>query len=333
MNTFQISLFTKTGLSHMDGDRIIKPCEDAVSHASGRAGRVEVITLSDGCGNAPHAMEGAQTASAVAAEFVSDQFDELCEMSSYEREETILLEVRKALFKEAIKLNADISQFSCTLLIAALRDDGKGLYFHIGDGLIYSRRSDGSIELVSRYKHKYSNVTSFVTSVKTNCRTDLCNDTTSFLLTSDGSESFLLNRSRSSADLFVKLSHILPQERMYSEFSSFTDKITRLGAFDDISFITLSKNQEISDVFDELFCQSSSSAALRSAIFGGIKKRTAIRYAELIRLLAGSENGADIRSINKIMRSHSLRYARRRIEPLIRQGIIVYSNGRFYLDR
>ena len=333
MNQFLVCEYTKTGLSHIGDNGVMNPCEDAVSSLSDRTGRVKVITLSDGCGRVSHAREGACIASSIAADIVSSEFDELCEMTPQEREEVILLEVRRALFREALRLNADISEFSCTLLIAALRDDGKGMIFHIGDGLIYARSTDGSIRLLSKYKHKYSNVTSFVTSVRTNCKTEVLENISGFFLSSDGAEPFLMKNNNYYADLLVKLSHILPQDRMYSELKAYTVRLTENGMFDDASYITVSENKYVTDVFTELFCRKNSSEWLKKALFGGIDKNTLKKYAEIIVRISESANGADLRSLTDIMHTHTPVRTLKRIAPLVRQGIIIKDNGRFYLNR
>lgn len=330
MNNYYVTDYTRAGLSHVADTKNIRPCEDMVADCMDKSGNVCVIALSDGCGTASFAGKGAELAVRAGAEFSAENFDRLYAMTPSEREEAILFEIRKILFRNAMKLDADISDFSCTLLISALRNDGKGFYFHIGDGLIFARTSDGGIRLMSHYNHKYSNITSFVTSLKTNCITGVTDNVTAFFMTSDGAEPFLL-RNYKSAGLFIQLAHILPKNRMYSEFNTYTERIMRKGIYDDVSYITLSMNRDTPAVFRQMFCGND--RKLKNAMFGNIRPQTVEKYAVLIDMLAVSDNGISIKKVTKLMRTHRTPNTLRRLQPLVSQGIIIVRNSRCFINR
>lgn len=327
---FIVSEYTQAGLSHTQGKEE-KPCEDVVASLEDKSGQICVITLCDGCGTAKHAHDGAQVAASVAAEYTLTNFMRLYRMSNQNREESILYVVRKAMFQEAIKRKCDISDFSCTLLVAAHDSKRRAFYLHIGDGLIFCRFSNGKTSLLSRYTHKFYNSTSFVTSLKTRCHTEKLEDVTDFFLISDGPEPFLLDNDRHTrAKLFMQLPHILPLSQVRKELQAFTAIISKNGMYDDASYISSSiKNPTMT--FREMFCgKMNEDNEIRKAVFGKQKKQTLNKLAYIFDMIQNYPNGIPIEKITKLMYTHKKRYALKQLKHMIGMSMIKYENGRIY---
>lgn len=324
--------FHTTGAAYLGTAHLTsgKGCEDSTARGYDPVSGVQTIALSDGAGTASRAHTGAEITAQMAAVFAAKHFEMLYQADDGEREERILYQIRRALFQHALKEHVDISDFSATLLLAAMHPDGRGFYLHIGDGIIIGTGKNG-IQLLSSYDHQYANVTTFVTSVHTHCRTARTSGNISgFLLTSDGAEPYLMeeNIPAKRLILLMQLASIVPEERMEREYSALTNLLQQHGMHDDASFSTLTSNMEIGNTISTMH------PALRTALLGLPKqmKRSSLRKTgEVLGAIASAPSGMTISGLTRIWRTHHNSCTRQRLLPMIESGIIQYRDGRYYM--
>ncbi len=308
-----------------------KQCEDAIYRA-GSSNGVQAIALCDGAGSAAYARQGAELTAQTAAELAAKDFSALWKMSASKREKAILDVVLMKLYQRAKALETDISELSCTLLLAALDPaDGRGFTLHIGDGLIIGRNTNGQTRLLSYYRGRvHLNLTRFVTSIRTECVTARTSDITGFLLTSDGPEPYLANGRQllRTSSMLLDLSFLLPEQKMNSEYSSLIQKMKKHGMYDDASFITLTKNSAVESVFHTMHTK------LRKQLYGvseQTRRSTERQTAAMLSMLAQNPDGLSLHAVRQTLHVHKDRIAKERLRPMLRSGAVQFRGGRYYL--
>lgn len=148
-----------TGPSHSDRNL---PCDDAA--ASGLNGEWAVNVVCDGAGSALFGGEGAAIAS---REIVSKLLESLPRQSSALRLQTLIVEslanARELVNSRAVEVGSSISSFATTVVGSVCRS-GRGVIFHLGDGLAVVRGSENEIKTTSfGYPQEYANETFFLT--------------------------------------------------------------------------------------------------------------------------------------------------------------------------
>lgn len=330
-NRCSVCTFSTAGLAHLQRG---KDCEDAVHYEAGPDGTC-AVAMCDGAGSAAFAKDGAEICSKEAARLAAGSFDLLYRVTGSKREELIVNSVVKLLFQRALELNCDISELSCTLLLAAYAPDGRAFLLHIGDGLILGRTCGGEIQLLSRYEHEFLNATKFVTSGRTRCITRTFRNINGFLLMTDGvSEGCMLNSDgapRQTAQMMMQLSYLLPQEQMQKEYDMFSKRLQRAkhAAFDDISIASLSDRQQAAQVLCEL------KEPFRSRLFGlpqHLNQRMRKQYSALTSALY-KKNGLTAAEAASILHCHSRSVAKKRLERMRNKKgcILQYEAGRYFV--
>lgn len=122
----KISTAVQTGISHIQEGR---PCQDYVATADFESNRC--VAIADGAGGITHSEIGARLITKWAAQTFSQNFEDWFVLSEEQLKATLLDQSREYLSTQFSDVQAD-----CTLLIFAVKEDGRYLWVHIGDGVI-----------------------------------------------------------------------------------------------------------------------------------------------------------------------------------------------------
>ncbi|MEE5993285.1 MAG: PP2C family serine/threonine-protein phosphatase [Oscillospiraceae bacterium] len=253
-NFYHISDYCQVGTRHQNKGIA---CQDAVQAEYSTTANAAIAVLSDGAGSCECAEEGANITVHTTMEILSEYFDQLYEMPENEAVDFILTRIREKMAQSAKEQGfEDIMPFSATLLCAVLADDGRYLYFHVGDGMIAISDKKGNCQVVSTYHHKIaSNYTTFVTVEDTDYHFHKgVNEISSFLLVSDGPEIFLKygNVLTGKGDLLIQLSYFYQNHEMVSEMQALAEELQKYGMTDDASFVLITDKRYAEDVFSNL---------------------------------------------------------------------------------
>lgn len=102
-------------------------------------GTYKVCVLCDGAGSCTHGAEAAQLVSAVMADYLAENFRRaMTEPEEVIRREATLA-VAQAVSQKAAALACGEEALGCTILAAAMDENGRFCFFHLGDGCILGR--------------------------------------------------------------------------------------------------------------------------------------------------------------------------------------------------
>lgn len=150
--------FSQTGEYHKS---IGKDNEDAIKVVVN--GNYFYCVISDGAGCSEYAKEAAWCTVNAVADYCYNNGTSFFDSSRYFAAKQLVFDVQEALYNTAKKLNTELSQMMCTLVLLCINAETlQYTTIHIGDGLIAKKNND-SVEIVS-YPHNgiNSNITYFI---------------------------------------------------------------------------------------------------------------------------------------------------------------------------
>lgn len=122
-------IYSAPGLRHRNAGQ---PNEDAAEERI--CGRHRVVVLCDGASHCTHGRTAAQLTASAVAEYLACRFEHcLLEKEDVLRRELVHV-ISTVLTDAAHQSGADPSQFGCTLIGAAMDDQGRWCLLHLGDG-------------------------------------------------------------------------------------------------------------------------------------------------------------------------------------------------------
>lgn len=308
-----------------------QPCQDS-SYALYRK-KVAVAVVSDGAGAYENAEIGSKITAMNALKVMSDDFDEIYDMPEGYAVNHILSTIYAELERTADELECGISSLSATLVLVALHNDGRYIYFHVGDGIIATMDKNGQTRIISSYTHDIAdNVTTFVTVPDTdyNYGKGTQGNISSFMLMSDGTESFMAIRNSLTerGNIIMQLSHFLSEDYIRAELDSLVAYYQKRGMTDDSSFAFISDKRNCCPVLVNM------NPYIRKKLFGipvDANKKVISRYAELISLLV-EKDSVSIKKTMQILETHTITRTYKKIQHMIDSGFVGIEDNKLKIE-
>ncbi len=183
------------GRSHSANDL---PCQDRVYATA--PGKVSVVALSDGAGSCRYSHYGAEIVVKETCKLLGKRFHRLYGLTNEQIASKVLNKVLKKIKRKVKRLKAESTkEFSATLLFVAVSDT-RYILGHIGDGVIGQLIRD-RLNIISYPENgEYLNTTFFVTGSDAlkhmRIQKNIIEDTSGFILMSDGASESLYDRQR-----------------------------------------------------------------------------------------------------------------------------------------
>lgn len=308
------------------------PCQDK-TYSLERNG-ASVITLADGAGSAALSHHGAETATATAANFLADHFDELIANPDGQAVKEQLLSVVLDALEETAKSNqCDLPDLACTLLAAAIKYDSF-LLIHLGDGIVAMERNQ-QLKLASAPDNgEFANSTYFVTSKSALRHLKLFKGSTQglngFVLMSDGTADSFYHRKSGQLSKGVKklldLSVILSGRKFDSFLDDSFREVIRNNTQDDCSIAVIANQALADETYQGLDSTS------KYDLFGINPSNEAIaakRLNKFERILAALALQPS-RLVPLAKRLHiKKKYIKRDLDLLVKQGIATKDQGKY----
>jgi len=151
------------GSSHLDRGQ---PCQDSCAVASFESDgdNLLILVCSDGAGSAAHAEAGSKVACETVVASITGTMQSGRSLTLADRAMVIewLMQLRGTLSAEAARLETDVRELACTLLVAVV-GKSSALFAQIGDGAIVTSDKDSYRPVFWPQAGEYPNVTNFVT--------------------------------------------------------------------------------------------------------------------------------------------------------------------------
>lgn len=315
---FKTVSYSTVGTYH---ERIGRPCEDS-SYTLYKK-NVAIAVVSDGAGAYENSELGSKITAMIALKVMSDDFDEIYDMPEGYAVNHILGKIYAELEHTVDELECTMESLSATLVLVALHNDGRYIYFHVGDGIIASMDKKGQTKIISYYEHDIAdNVTTFVTIPDTdyNYGKGIQSNISSFMLMSDGAENFMVthNHLTERGNIIMQLSHFLSKDYILSELDLLTDYYKKRGMTDDSSFAFISDKRNCHSILSNM------NRYIRKKLLGipaDANREIIARYAELIRLLI-DEECVHINKAMQILKTHTVARTYNKIQTMVDVGFI-----------
>lgn len=122
--------------------------EDRVRIVQGRG--VTAAVVCDGAGSSRFGANAAEAVSRLLSALLAEDFEMLYRSSAEDVRLRVIQAVEQCLHRHSQDLSAPAWELACTILAAAVAEDGRCLCFHLGDGIILQKNgSDGPASVVS----------------------------------------------------------------------------------------------------------------------------------------------------------------------------------------
>lgn len=320
--------YYEMGVRHLKEDG---ECQDRALTAYRSENGVVAAAVSDGAGSYSYSQYGADIAVKIAVQKLTEHFDSLY----YAEESTFVLEmindIRDAFFQKAEKLGCEYYELSATLLCAAMAEDGRYLYFHVGDGVVIASDYEQRCWIMSQYEHTVgTNFTTFVTSKELIYQYDKGEGGFSgFFLCSDGPEEFFTDYDGACTpelEMLMQMSHLFPCQRMIEEIRVVTAHLKDNAMYDDASYAVIADKRYAGDV---LYRMTAEDRQLLLNASNPIRKRFLIQMKKTLDTLSQCD-GVTVDKLKRILHIHKKRYVRKRLACLQDTGVIYEKNNKFY---
>lgn len=329
IDLFSLYTYKSTGVKHLFKD---KPCEDSVSKKISKDRMVSAISVSDGAGSRKHSLEGSSLVSDTATTILVNNFEAIWKMSDDEASNFIISEVCKPLSIAADANGWLMDDMLATLICVAMHEDGRYIAFHVGDGVVVGYSKTNKATLLSQYNHEYaSHIVTFINAPNPTYKIIRGkNDYSSFLLTSDGAEPYLMPGGEVAAQAIMmqQASFILSTQDMKEYMDELTDTLkNECHADDDISFAIISDNRKIESVFNDM------NDELLEVLMDvrKIESRKKSEYSHLIKMLHYYPKGIHWKKLCREMYLHKKSRLYKKLNRLFPGEFIEFNNGRIYL--
>ena len=226
-----------------------KPCQDQVAFFQN--GSCVCLALCDGAGSYDDSQIAARIAVDQLSRYFAASFDEIFPLPAEDISSLIFMHA------DAISENYQIS-LNCTLLLAAMNEDGRCITAHIGDGYILSADDCGKREILSHPDNgEEENITWFLSSYDRMDRLRIQKSTytagTSIFLCSDGAGCSLVEKTHLTvAKAITTISHWMQQydgDSVSSQLQIELEEAFRLHSKDDMSLAVLTLLNEESCLY------------------------------------------------------------------------------------
>ena len=234
----------QTGTRHLAAG---VPCQDSVHVIQNRDGIF--AALADGAGSVRDSELAAEAVTRALTSFLANAPDLLFRLPEEELQEKVIGICTEAVAKAAPWISAD-----CTLLAAALRNNGDVLLMHLGDGVILSLSDTlGNAVFSPPENGETVNHTYFVSGPEPEKHLRVYRgkfaECSGFLLTSDGVADMLYSgRTGRVADAVATMADwlsLLPGEVVSEKIDLELDELFREGTRDDMSLVLLLRGESV----------------------------------------------------------------------------------------
>lgn len=124
--------------------------ENQDSAVARNTGGISLAVLCDGAGSFSAGGIAAKIVAETVAEYLAREFRSLCGMDGAVARRQLVQKIWQALHRYSLDTGTPERELACTIVAAAMDKTGRGLCFHLGDGMaLMVRRGSDSPELVS----------------------------------------------------------------------------------------------------------------------------------------------------------------------------------------